>query len=114
MASTLEYVPASTAQRIIRKFERDQTPYAVAAILIGEISPRDLDGVMWRFAVSDGHRIDTVDAGLSGTRGGTQGMRIDVAGLERVVEHMSGAFARESRLDDLVAASPLALDKLSR
>ena len=87
------------------------SPYSLVAVFRRETTPRDMDGARWNLAVSDGHRTDTVEAELSADEGGKRGMEIDRPALERAVEQLSGSYAREGRLELLVAASPLRLTR---
>lgn len=98
-------------ERAMNKVRAGDLPYDVAAVLVGASGPADLDGARWRFVVTDGRTEDSLDAGLSGTQGGERGMQIDRSTLEAAVEKRAGRFARESRLADLVAESPLTLTR---
>jgi hypothetical protein len=55
------------------------------------------------------NRSTTLQAVMSGTLGGHAGMEIEPEVLEAAVEIRAGSFERATRLDDLLAASPLAL-----
>jgi hypothetical protein len=74
-----------------------------------ETTPPDLDGVRWEAAVSDGHAHGRVQAELVGSVGGGRGMDIHHAALETVIEQNTGRLVRESRLDGLIAGSPVRL-----
>ena len=95
-------------EQVIRKFAAG-APYGIAAVLVGECGPPDLDGNRWRFVVTDGTTVAEVDADLSGTQGGRRGQTIEPAMLERAVEVRSGAFPADVRLTELLARSPLLL-----
>lgn len=82
----------------------------VAAALIGESGPADLDGARWAFVATDGRRIVTVEAGIGGSQFGYRGMPVDEGELERAVERFASNLARETRLAELAARSPLPLD----
>jgi hypothetical protein len=102
-------ISADLIQRALDKLTRGETPCGVAAIFVGECSAPGQDGVSWRFVVADPDRVDTLDGTVPGSRFGVQGMAVDEAALEAEVEQIAGHFARESRLDDLVAGAPLQL-----
>ena len=103
-------ISAELVERAIRKLQDGKTAVNVAAIFVGEVSPQDLDGVRWRFVVTDGDKVDTVDAGIPGSQGGAPGMAVgDETALERQVERKAAGFPVATRLTDLVAASPLVL-----
>jgi hypothetical protein len=53
-------------ERVINKFAAG-APYGIAAVLVGESGPADLDGNPWRIVVTDGNTVAEVEAGLSGT-----------------------------------------------
>jgi hypothetical protein len=65
--------------------------------------------VSWRFVVADPSQTDTLVGTVSGSQGGYYDMPVDEKALETEVEQIAGGFAVESRLEDLVAASPLTL-----
>jgi hypothetical protein len=102
-------ISAELIDRVLDKLKRDDKPCDVAAILVGQCSPPDQDGVSWRFVVADPLRANTLVGTVSGSQGGYQGMPVDNRALEAEVERIALNYARESRLDDLVAASPLRL-----
>jgi hypothetical protein len=102
-------ISAELIERVLDKIRRHDTACDVAAIFVGQWSPSGQDGVSWRFVVADPERWDTVVGTLSGTRGGYSDMPVDEEALEAEVEHIACGFAREARLDNLVAASPLQL-----
>jgi hypothetical protein len=102
-------VSAELTGRAIDKLRRNETLYGVAAIFVGQCSPPDQDGVSWRFVVADPSRTDTLLGTVSGSQGGYHDMPVDEKALEAEVEQIAGSFAVETRLDDLVAASPLTL-----
>lgn len=98
------------AERVVAKLRCDVAPCGVAAAFDRETTPNGLDGVRWRFVAGDGERVVRIEAGVSGTNGGTRGMAVDPVALERMVESKAGSYPRESRLTDMVAASPIVLD----
>lgn len=61
--------------------------------------------------VADPSRTDTLVGTVSGSQGGYHDMPVDEKALEAEVEQIAGGFPVESRLDDLVAASPLTLTR---
>jgi hypothetical protein len=95
--------------RAIDKLRTNQTAGNIAAVFVADVTPADLDGVRWRFVVTDGSTADTIEAGISGSCGGVRGMAVDEGGLERLVEQRALNYAVETRLEDLLAASPLTL-----
>lgn len=109
---SLEWVASPTVRRMLEKLRSEEGGYGIAAGLIGDISANDLDGVRWRLAVTDGNRVDSVDAVLSATNGGRRGMPVSAGTLERRIERFAGRFPVESRLVDLVAATPIVIDGL--
>jgi hypothetical protein len=96
-------------ERAIQRLASGDTPYGVAAVLVGECGPPDLDGNRWRFRVTDGSTVADIEAQLSGTEGGQRGQRISPDVLERTVERRAGNFAVDGRLAALVERSPLTL-----
>jgi hypothetical protein len=103
-------IESKLVETALKKLKRGNTPGNVAAVLAGESGPRDLDGVRWSFVVTDGSHTDVIEVGLSGSQGGGRGMSIDQDLLEGAVERRAVcSFPVESRLPDLVAASPLSL-----
>lgn len=102
-------ISADLIQQALDKLARGDTPCDVAATFVGQCSPPDQDGVSWRFVVADPHRVDSLVGTVSGTHGGHDGMSVDEKALAAEVERIACSFDRESRLADLVAASPLTL-----
>lgn len=102
-------IRAELIERANDKLRRNQTAGNIAAVFVGEVSPDDLDGVRWRFVVTDGSTVDTIDAGISGSSGGEHGMAVDQGDLERQVESRALGFPVETRFADLLAASPLTM-----
>jgi hypothetical protein len=95
--------------RALAKLKGGQVATSVAAIFVGDLTANDLDGVHWRFVVTDGSTIGTVDGGIAGSKVGARGMAVNEADLERRVEREAGRFPVDTRMDDLLAASPLVL-----
>lgn len=94
----------------LEKLTRGRAFGEVAAVLVGESGPPDLDGVRWTLVVTDGTETDVIEADLSRSEGGSRGMDIAVGVVEGVVEDRAvNSFPLESRLADLVEASPLNL-----
>jgi hypothetical protein len=101
---------AAIIEELISRFQHEPPRYGVAAQFIGESGRRDLDGVRWRFAVSDGSTVEVIEAVLSGTGGGEAGMEVEPTELEYKVEKRARQYAIETRLRDLVADSPIELE----
>jgi hypothetical protein len=80
------------------------TPLPSLSISGGSHTPK-LDGTRWWFVVADGATVAEVEAGISGTRGVPPGMT--EAALERLLEERACRFPVETRLRDLLEASPL-------
>jgi hypothetical protein len=98
-------ISARYTQRAIGKLQRNETQCNVAAVFAGEVTPKGFDGTRWWFVVADGATVAEVEAGISGTRGVPPGMT--EAALERLLEERACRFPVETRLRDLLEASPL-------
>ena len=96
-------------ERAIQKLASRNVAANIAAVLIGECGPNDLDGNRWIFRVTDGDTVADVEAGLSGSQGGQRGQTIAPEVLERTVERRASGFDVNGRLAALVAHSPLEL-----
>lgn len=95
----------------VEKLKRRQGPYSVAAVFIWEDQDDpSRDGVRWHFAVTDGRKVTTLAADLSGTNSGHRNMEVDVAALEYIVEEIAGRYPLETRVQDMLADSPLVID----
>ena len=82
--------------------------YGVGVALDGESTRRKQNGRTWVCVATDaisGFKWVEVDA-----PGATHGIPVTVDVIERFVEREAGAFAIETRLDDLAAASPLRIE----
>jgi hypothetical protein len=99
----------SPTEHALHKLASGETPCNIAAALIGEVGPADLDGNRWRFRVVDGTTITDVDAQVSGSQGGERGQEVNRARLERAVEVIACGFDVDGRLAALVEHSPLTL-----
>jgi hypothetical protein len=110
--SSLELIPRSAIRQVDDKLRRGSVAEGVAAAYYSDVTPNDLDGWRGRFLVSDGARREVVDAGISGSKGGYRGMPVNPAAVERALERYAGGFDRDSRLRDLVDASPVLLTSL--
>jgi hypothetical protein len=103
-------VPAEIVDRALAKLEGGKTYVNVAAVFIGEITANDQDGASWWLYVTDGVSSgDVIEATITGTWGGQRGMAIDTDQMELTIERRAGNFAVETRLRDLIAASPLTI-----
>jgi hypothetical protein len=100
-----------TAEMVERAQEklRQGAPYSVAAILVGETTPPDLDGARWVALVCDGRTHGLIDVELSGSNGGRRGMQVDPAFIEGEVEWRAGHFPRECRLVLLLASKTVVI-----
>jgi hypothetical protein len=83
--------------------------YGVSAVFMRDITEPGLDGARFLLAVADHNRSTTLQAVMSGTLGCHASMEIEPEVLEAAVEMRAGSFERATRLDDLLAASPLGL-----
>jgi hypothetical protein len=97
-------------ERAINKLCTNQTAGNVAAVYVADVTPADLDGVPWRFVVTDGTTVAEIEAGISGSRGGVAGMEVEEDQLERRVEQRALNYPVETRLQNRRAASPLLLE----
>lgn len=97
-------------QKALVKFQRGEIPGDVAAVFDRETGDPDLDGRKWRFVVTDGKRVEHVEAELAGSNGGSPG-RFDIALLEAAIERRiaSGCYQREQLMDELAADGPKVL-----
>jgi hypothetical protein len=102
-------ISAELIERALAKLKSGQTRCDVAAIFVGECSPPDQDGVSWHFVLADPHRAATLVGTVSGSQGEGARMQADEEALEADVERIACSYRRDSRLDDLVAASRLTL-----
>ncbi len=95
-------------QKALVKFQRGEVPGDVAAVFDREIGNPGLDGRKWRFAVTDGKRVEYVEAELAGSNGGSPGRAFDIALLEAAIERRiaSGYYQREQLMDELAAEGP--------
>jgi hypothetical protein len=78
-------------------------------VFIADVTPPDLDGVRWRFFVTDGVTTGEIEAGIAGSNGGERGMAVDERELEHRVERQTLGFPVETRMRDLLAGSPMTL-----
>lgn len=100
---------SSLTERLVAKLAGNETPYGIAAVLVGETSAADLDGAEWALQVSDGRQVADLRARLSGSQWGRPGMAIDEAKLVAAIERRARNCPVESRLAEFVAASPIVL-----
>jgi hypothetical protein len=107
MLGCMARISAAYTERAIGKLQRKETQYNVAAVFAGEVTREGFDGTRWRFVVTDGSTVGEFEAGISRTQGVPPGM--DEPALERLVEREAGRFPVETRLQDLLEASPLLL-----
>jgi hypothetical protein len=97
-------VGAEVVERAIRKLQRGETNYNVAAVFVAESTKPGQDGASWYVHVTDGITEGvTVEAMVPNTYGGDRGMAIDEARIERAVERRAGHFPVETRLTELDA-----------
>lgn len=81
-----------------------------ATVLVGESGPNDLDGMRWKVVATDGKHTEIVEAELTGSQGVHVGDRATPEAIQRAVEkRATGRFPAETRVADLVAASPITL-----
>lgn len=66
------------------------------------------DALRWLLVASDGNRTAPIEARISRSEQ-TVSWVIPTLTIQRVLERYAGRFAAESRLDDLVAATPIYL-----
>jgi hypothetical protein len=91
------------------KFRNREVPGNVAAVLYREWPWSGRDGRRWTFYVTDGVQAGWVDAELPASSG-VAVQRANRALLEAAIERRAiNSYPVESRMDDLVSASPLAL-----
>jgi hypothetical protein len=110
-ASAVPNISADIIERALAKLQRSDTYVNVAAVFVGEITANDQDGASWWLYVTDGvNEGDVVEATIAGTHGGQREMQVNSAEMERAIERRAGNFAVETRLRDLLAASPLTVE----
>jgi hypothetical protein len=85
-----------------------ESPTGIGAAFVRDVSPPDLDGFRWRIVVSDGRLGGHIIAEMSRSQP-INAVVIPVLTLQRIVERKAGAFPRESRVEDLLAAGRLVL-----
>jgi hypothetical protein len=95
------------------KFAEGDYGDMVAAALVGESGPRDLDGVRWKLVAFDGRSFAEVEADLGGSEGGERGMVIEPEAVEFAVERYAAGLEADGRLQRLVERSPVRLDRYS-
>jgi hypothetical protein len=90
---------------------RKLMPGELAVMLDREIGENGLDGRRWRFFVTDGNRVSTVDTELSGSESCKLAGTPDQDWLEVAVERRlnGGHYRREWRLEEVVADGPINL-----
>jgi hypothetical protein len=110
-AHGMPHISANIIERALARLLGGDTYVNVAAVFVGEITANDQDGASWRFYLTDGvNEGGLIDATVAGTRGGHRGMAIDADRMERAIERRAGNFAVETRLRDMLAASPLTVE----
>jgi hypothetical protein len=104
-------VSAEIVQRALAKSQNGQTYVNVAAVFIGEATANDQDGALWWLYVTDGvNDGGVIETTISGTWGGRRGMAVDADKMERTIERRAGTFPVETRLRDMLDASPLTIE----
>jgi hypothetical protein len=104
-------VSADIVNRALAKLQARQTYVNVAAVYIGDATDPGQDGVTWLLYVTDGVESgDVIKATVAGTYGGRHGMAIDEDKMEQTIERRASNFAVETRLRDMLAASPLTIE----
>lgn len=88
---------------------RRGAPYSVAAVYVAEVRASGPDGVRWRTFVTDGESAGFVDAKPPSTVQVRSPSEVPPTLIEREVEYAAGRLARESRLERLLASSPVVI-----
>ena len=99
---------AEFLEEALRKLRRG-APYSVAAVVVDEVGPRDLERVRWRTLVTDGQAVGFVDAEPENVVDASAGTEIPATYIERAVEYAAGRLDPERRLEELLEASPVAI-----
>ncbi|HKI67193.1 MAG TPA: hypothetical protein VJ989_07995 [Solirubrobacterales bacterium] len=99
------------AEAALAKFQRDDVPGDVIAVFDRETGDPGLDGRKWRLMVTDGKRLLSVEAELTGSQGGSPGRIFDPAIVEAAVERRisSGYYRRDLLIDELGINGPISL-----
>ncbi len=93
-------------EEALRKL-RQGAPYSVAAVYVAEIGESEGDRVRWRTFVTDGETAGFVDAEPEIRVSARSSSEVPAALIEREVEYAAGRLSRESRLEELLEASPV-------
>ena len=97
---------AELLEEALRKLRRG-APYSVAAVFVAEVPEGDDDRVRWRTFVTDGKSTGFVDAQPEIEVTARTSGEVPAALIEREVEYAAGRLSRESRLEELLEASPV-------
>lgn len=97
---------AELLQEALSKLRRG-APYSVAAVFVAEVAESAEDRVRWRTFVTDGESAGFVDAEPEIVVDPRVRNEVPPALIEREVEYAAGRLSRESRLEDLLEASPV-------
>ena len=88
---------------------RRGAPHSVAAVFVGEVASENAAGVRWRTFVTDGNDAGFVDAEPAVSLRLEPGMEVPPTHIERQVEYVAGQLTPESRLEELLASSPVVI-----